>query len=82
MFYPRLYFFSMWDAVKDAGGGKDSISFLPYVLTAFFVTVGLIFSSNLMIFGVLLGPVWLPMLFVFPGIAFGIIIKKIINNSL
>jgi hypothetical protein len=29
-----------------------------------------------------LGPVWLPMLFVFPGIAFGIIIKKIINKSL
>ncbi|MCQ6282884.1 hypothetical protein [Bacillus sp. EB600] len=82
MFYPCLYFFSMWDAVKDAGGGKDPISFLPYVLTAFFVTVGLIFSSNLVIFGVLLGPVWLPMLFVFPGIAFGIIIKKIINNSL
>ncbi|MEH7253398.1 hypothetical protein V7111_14815 [Neobacillus niacini] len=82
MFYPCLYFFSMWDAVKDAGGGKDPISFLPYVLAAFFVTVGLIFSSNLVIFGVLLGPVWLPMLFVFPGIAFGIIIKKIINNSL
>lgn len=82
MFYPCLYFFSMWDAVKDAGGGKDPISFLPYVFTAFFVTVGLIFSSNLVIFGVLLGPVWLPMLFVFPGIALGIIIKKIINNSL
>ena len=22
MFYPCLYFFAMWDAVKDAGGGK------------------------------------------------------------
>jgi hypothetical protein len=82
MFYPCLYFFSMWDAVKDAGGGKDPNSFLPYVFTAFFVTVGLTFSSNLVIFGVLLGPVWLPMLFVFPGVVFGIIIKKIINNSL
>lgn len=82
MFYPCLYFFSMWDAVKDAGGGKDPISFLPYVFTAFFVTVGLTFSSKFVIFGVLLGPVWLPMLFVFPGVAFGIIIKKIINNSL
>jgi hypothetical protein len=82
MFYPCLYFFSMWDGVKDAGGGKDPTSFLPYVFTAFFVTVGLILSSNLVIFGVLLGPVWLPMLFVFPGLAFGIIIKKIINNNL
>jgi hypothetical protein len=81
MFYPCLYFFSMWDAVKDAGGGKDPYSFLPYVFAAFFVTVGLIFSSNLMIFGVLLGPVWLPILFVFPGVIIGGIIRKIINNT-
>jgi hypothetical protein len=80
MFYPCLYFFSMWDAVKDAGGGKDPYSFLPYVFAAFFVTVGLIFSSNLMIFGVLLGPVWLPILFVFPGIIIGFITREIINN--
>ncbi|MED3575647.1 hypothetical protein [Cytobacillus praedii] len=82
MFYPCLYFFSMWDAVKDAGGGKDILSFLPYALAAFFVTVGLIFSSDSVIFGVLLGPVWLPILFVLPGVSFGIIIKKIINNIL
>ncbi|MDP4107138.1 MAG: hypothetical protein Q8935_19560 [Bacillota bacterium] len=81
MFYPCLYFFSMWDAVKDARGGKDPCSFLPYVFAAFLVTVGLIFSSNLRIFGVLLGPVWLPMLFVFPGILIGFIIKNIISNS-
>lgn len=79
MFYPCLYFFAMWDAVKDAGGGKDSISFLPYVLTAFFVTIGLIYSSKLVIFGVLLGPVWLPMLFVLPGVILGVVVKKIIN---
>ncbi|MDQ0245062.1 hypothetical protein J2S09_002638 [Bacillus fengqiuensis] len=72
--------FSMWDAVKDAGGEKKPYSFLPYVFAAFFVTVGLIFSSNLTIFGVLLGPVWLPMLFVFPGIIIGFIIREIINN--
>jgi hypothetical protein len=80
MFYPCLYFFSMWDAVKDAGGGKDPYSFLPYVFAAFFVTVGLIFSSNLMIFGMLLGPVWLPILFVFPGIIIGFITREIIKN--
>ena len=80
MFYPCLYFFSMWDAVKDVGGAKDPYSFLPYVFAAFFVTVGLIFSSNIMIFGVLLGPVWLPILFVFPGVIIGGIIKKVINK--
>lgn len=81
MFYPCLYFFSIWDSVKNAGGGKDPYSFLPYVFAAFFVTVGLIFSSNFTIFGVLLGPVWLPMLFVFPGIIIGLMIKKILNNT-
>ena len=80
MFYPCLYFFAMWDAVKDAGGGKDSGSFLPYVFSAFFVTVGLIFSSSLTIFGVLFGPVWLPILFVFPGVIIGSFIRKIITN--
>ena len=80
MFYPCLYFFSMWDAMKDAGGGKEDYFFLPYVFSAFFVTVGLIFSSNLTIFGVLLGPVWLPMLFVFPGIIIGLIVGKILNK--
>nr|WP_181396145.1 hypothetical protein [Cytobacillus oceanisediminis] len=80
MFYPCLYFFSIWDSVKDAGGGKDPYSFFPYVFAAFFVTVGLIFSSSLTIFGLLWGPVWLPMLFVLPGIIIGFIVGKIVNN--
>ena len=80
MFYPCLYFFSFWDAVNDAGGGKDPYSFLPYVFAAFFVTVGLIFSSNLMIFGVLFGPVWLPMLFILPGLIIGLTIRIILNK--
>ncbi|KEF36757.1 hypothetical protein M670_04008 [Schinkia azotoformans MEV2011] len=79
MFYPCLYFFAMWDAVKDAGGGKDHFSFLPYVFSAFFVTVGLMYSSNLKIFGIFFGPVWLPMLFVIPGVITGLITKKIMN---
>lgn len=80
MFYPCLYFFSIWDAVKDAGGGKDPLSFLPYVFTAFSATAGLIFSSNLKIFGLLFGPVWLPMLFVIPGALIGGIIRNIIKT--
>lgn len=76
MFYPCLYFFAMWDAYKDAGGGIERYSFLPFVFSAYFVTVGCIYSSDFLLFGVLLGPVWLPMLCVIPGLVVGIIIKK------
>ncbi|MED4074590.1 hypothetical protein P4602_25575, partial [Priestia endophytica] len=72
-----LYFFAMWDAFKDAGGGKERYSFLPFVFGAYFVTVGLIYSSNLRIFGWLLGPVWLPMLFLIPGVGIGLLGKLI-----
>lgn len=80
MFYPCLYFFAMWDAWKDAGGGKGKYSFLPFVFAAYFVTTGLILSQKLTLFGVLFGPVWLPMLFVIPGIVIGLTIRKIIIN--
>lgn len=78
MFYPCLYFFAMWDAWKDAGGGKECFSYLPFVFSAFFVTVGCIYS-NLKLFGVLMGPIWLPMLCVIPGMVVGNVIKKVIK---
>lgn len=81
MFYPCLYFFSMWDAFKDAGGGKRPFSYMPFVFAAYFVTVGLIFSSKIKIFGVLLGPVWLPMLFCVPGLAMGFLLKSILTEK-
>ncbi|MFC0273935.1 hypothetical protein ACFFIX_21360 [Metabacillus herbersteinensis] len=80
MFYPCLYFFSMWDAFKDAGGGKDEFSFFPFVFAAFFVTVGCIYSSTIRLFGVILGPIWLPMLCVVPGILLGIIFMTTLKN--
>ncbi|MED3561302.1 hypothetical protein BIV60_05765 [Bacillus sp. MUM 116] len=78
MFYPCLYFFAMWDAWKDAGGGKDRFSFMPFVFSAYFVTVGCMYSSTFKLFGVLWGPVWLPILCVIPGVFIGIILRKII----
>lgn len=75
MFYPCLYFFAMWDAYKDAGGGQERYSFLPFVFSAYFVTVGLMYSSKLSLFGVILGPVWCPMLSVIPGLAIGFLLK-------
>lgn len=47
MFYPCLYFFAMWDAVKDAKGNNPPFSFLPFVFAAYFVTIGLIYSSKI-----------------------------------
>ncbi|MCM3567785.1 hypothetical protein [Neobacillus mesonae] len=81
MFYPCLYFFAMWDAFKDAGGGKKRNAFLPFAFSAYFVTVGLIFSTKLKIFGVLLGPMWLPMLFVIPGLGVGFLLQAILNRK-
>jgi len=81
MFYPCLYFFSMWDAFKDAGGAKDPLLFLPFVFAGFFVTAGLIYSAKIRLFGVLLGPIWLPVLFMFFGLGVGFIIKLLIEKK-
>jgi hypothetical protein len=77
MFYPCLYFFAMWDAIKDAKGNNPPFSFLPFVFAAYFVTVGIIYSSKIKIFGILLGPVFLPILFTIPGLLTGFLILKI-----
>lgn len=84
MFYPCLYFFSMWDAVKDANGGgeKSAFLFLPFVFAAYFVTVGLIYSTKVKLFGLLFGPIFLPMLFVIPGVLIGLGLKKLITMSI
>jgi hypothetical protein len=81
MFYPCLYFFAMWDAFKDAGGGKSPYSFLPFVFGAYFVTLGLIYSKSIKLFDVLLGPVWLPMIFVIPGVLIGWLLQKLFSST-
>ncbi|MCP8615439.1 hypothetical protein [Salirhabdus salicampi] len=81
MFYPCLYFFAMWDAFKDAGGGQKPYSFLPFVFSAYFVTVGLMYSDQVKLFGVSLGPVFFPMLSVLPGLIVGFIIQKVITKK-
>ncbi len=81
MFYPCVYFFAMWDAFKDAGGGKEPYSFLPFVFSAYFVTAGLMFSAKVKIFGILLGTVWFPMLCVIPGVIIGLLLKKFLGKG-
>jgi hypothetical protein len=81
MFYPCLYFFAMWDAFKDAGGGKEPYSYLPFVSSAFLVTVGIMYSAQAKVFGILLGSVWFPMLCVIPGLTIGFSLKMILNKK-
>ncbi|RSL32349.1 hypothetical protein D7Z54_15750 [Salibacterium salarium] len=78
MFYPCLYFFAIWDAYKEVGGGEKPFAYLPLAFAAYFVTVGLIFSSRLSVFGYLIGPVWLPMLFLPIGLCIGAVIRWIL----
>ncbi|MDZ5470506.1 hypothetical protein SM124_01970 [Bacillus sp. 31A1R] len=78
MFYPCLYMFAMWDAYRSAMPENEELSFLPFVFGAYFITVGLMYSTQLKIFGVLFGPVFLPMLSIIPGLMVGFIIRYII----
>ncbi|MFJ8234282.1 hypothetical protein ACIQ34_00915 [Ureibacillus sp. NPDC094379] len=81
MFYPCLYFFAMWDAYKDAGGGKKLFASLPFVFAAYTMTIGVIFSSKFTIFGVILGPIWLPLLSIIPGVLIGYLLQMVLRNS-
>lgn len=76
MFYPCVYLFGMWDAYRDAGGGKKPYSFLPFVVSAYFGTVGVVLSSTLHIMGRKWGPIWLSILFLIIGITIGLILMN------
>jgi hypothetical protein len=78
MFYPCLYMFAMWDAFRSVMPEDEKITFLPFVFSAYFVTVGLMISPKVKIFGVFPGPVFLPMLFVIPGLLSGWLIRKLL----
>ncbi|WP_328701097.1 hypothetical protein [Aquibacillus kalidii] len=78
MFYPCLYMFAIWDAYRDAEGEIKPYSYIPFAFSAFFITVGLIFSTKLKVMGVVLGPIFLPILSLVPGLAVGLIIYYIV----
>ncbi|WP_078556045.1 hypothetical protein [Bacillus alkalicellulosilyticus] len=78
MFYPCLYLFAIWDAYRDAGGGSGPYAFLPFVFSAFLGTIGVVYSSTLPIFGVLWGPIFLPILFLIIGVGVGFIVKWVV----
>ncbi|WP_078546159.1 hypothetical protein [Litchfieldia alkalitelluris] len=79
MFYPCFYMYSIWDAYKYSRQGiTKRFSYLPLAFAAYSVTVGLMYSYKIKVFGYILGPVWLPMLFVIPGLLVGYIIRLIL----
>ncbi|WP_233499185.1 hypothetical protein [Bacillus weihaiensis] len=79
MFYPCVYMFAMWDAFKDAEGEVAKFSFLPFVCSAYSVTVGLMYSPLIKIKGVVLGPIWAPMLALLPGLFIGFVIMTVVK---
>ncbi|WP_217587822.1 hypothetical protein [Lentibacillus saliphilus] len=82
MFYPCLYFFAMWDAYKDGGGGRSDFAYLPLACSAYVVTVGLIYSPVFSIGGQLFGPVWLSIIFVPIGLGLGIVVRWLLLEFL
>ncbi|MCM3724652.1 hypothetical protein M3226_02935 [Neobacillus cucumis] len=70
IFYPCVYMFAMYDAYKFAEGENPRFSFVPFAFGAYFVTIGLMYSRNI-IFGISFGPIWLPMLSLIPGFGIG-----------
>ncbi|MBD1383282.1 hypothetical protein [Metabacillus arenae] len=75
MFYPCVYMFAMYDAYKHASGDTPALSFLPFAFGAYFVTVGLMYSPVFNLNGHYLGPVWLPMISLVPGLIAGFLIR-------
>ncbi|WP_349292654.1 hypothetical protein [Bacillus methanolicus] len=68
-------FFAIWDAYSDAKGKKASLTFLPFVFSAYLVTVKIIYLATFKVNGMLLGPIWLPMLSLLIRILIGILLR-------
>ncbi|AGK51946.1 hypothetical protein [Bacillus sp. 1NLA3E] len=77
MFYPCVYMFAIYDAYKYADGENPRFSFVPFAFTADFVTIGLIYSPNI-ILGISFSPIWIQMLSLIPVLGIEFIIRHII----
>ncbi|UII57144.1 hypothetical protein LS684_06800 [Cytobacillus spongiae] len=75
LFYPCLYMYALWDGYRSVMSEDEKYSYLPFVFSAYSVTVGVFYSAKLKLYGVLIGPVFLPMLFLIPGIVIGLLLK-------
>ncbi|MEH7501759.1 hypothetical protein V7152_06870 [Neobacillus drentensis] len=82
MFYPCVYMFSMWDGYRTAMPEEEKYTFLPFVFGAYFVTVGLMLSPKVTILKLHPGPVFLPMMFLIPGLLIGFVLKFLMSLKL
>lgn len=82
MFYPCVYIYSLWDAFRDEGEKDNFLLSLPFVIAAYTETFGVIYSRTLRINGILLGPIFLPMICIFLGLGLGFIISFFIRKVL
>jgi TM2 domain-containing membrane protein YozV len=76
MFYPCVYMYAMYDAYIFSEGENPRLSVLPFAFGAYFTTIGVMYSANTF-YGILFGPIWLPILTLLPGLAIGFIIRYI-----
>lgn len=81
MFYPCLYMFAMWDAYKKAQDKPNKYNYIPFAFAAYFVTIGLMYSPLIKVHNVLIGPIFLPMLSLIPGLLIGFLICFIMKKS-
>ena len=80
MFYPCIYLFAIWDAYRDAGGGKAPLMFLPFVFSAYFGTIGVIYSPRVTVLGYLIGPIFLPISLMIAGFFVGLLIRQLVRK--
>ncbi|MFS0671563.1 hypothetical protein [Ornithinibacillus sp. 179-J 7C1 HS] len=80
MFYPCIYLFAIWDAYRDAGGGEEPYAFIPFVFSAYIGTIGVVYSSTFNIYGLYLGVIWLPIIFLIVGFLIGKGIRVFLLN--
>jgi hypothetical protein len=78
MFYPCVYLFGIWDAYRDSKNPKPPLLAIPFAISAYVETIGVIYSKVFRINGVLLGPIFLPMICIFLGLGIGFIIRHFI----
>jgi len=78
MFYPCIYMFAIWDAYHDAEQSETPLLFLPFTLSAYSGTIGVIFSNTFSIKDVLLGPLWLFLCSSLIGLGLGFFIRYVV----
>jgi hypothetical protein len=78
MFYPCVYLFAIYDAYRDGTDNKAEMLYIPFALSAYIGTVGVVYSASFKIAGVLLGPIFCTLLFMVIGFGLGFAIRVLV----